>query len=352
MRLYLILCAYLLSLPVLAESLEYAQKHSLKSEVLGGERTIRVHLPSIYASNPHAAYPVIYVIRGQLDTLAVVASLDLLASEVPDFIVVGIDGGVGEFFPSKDGSQTKFSRFLHHEVIPHIEQTYKTAPYKVLVAHSMAGIFVLSDWFENGTSFSKYIAISPPLENGKLSEAAKAVPAAKLAKKNALLITIANEGPEAQTGFDELSDVLLEASDTTFKVFPEQTHMSTRASAIMHGLREEFPNWQPSKQVKEGDFSELKHHYENLSKRYGFEVAIPLDTLARMSGFGSWSDDSKKNKNAAAVVKYTIARNAKDVEELFDTAGQLTDLGAIEGNKRLVSYICNELPQDARCKKE
>lgn len=59
-----ILCAYFLASPILANAIELAQTHTLKSEFFGAERTVGVFLPAIYGSNPQDDYPVIYVVRG------------------------------------------------------------------------------------------------------------------------------------------------------------------------------------------------------------------------------------------------------------------------------------------------
>lgn len=349
MRLILLLCTCLISLSAAAEPIAYAKKVIINSKTFDAERTLRVSLPASYDSSISSRYPVIYVIRGQLDLLATVASLNMLDKETPEFIVVGVDGSLGEFFPSKDGTQTQFSQFLHDEVMPYIEQMYRAAPYNVLTAHSMAAIFVMTDWLEDGESFSKYIIISPPLEGGQMIEQVKSKKAEQLQGKNPILITVADEGELTKEKFDDLNNVLAENGSVTFRAFPDQTHMSTRVNAMMHGLREAFPDWEPSKEAQEGNLDDLRKHYKALSKRYNMNVDIPLDMLARMSGMDSLADDVSKNKNAAAVVKYVLARNPADVDELFDTAEQLLNFRPIEGSKRLVSYICDEVAQDARC---
>jgi hypothetical protein len=118
---------------------------------------------------------------------------------------------------------------------------------------------------------------------------------------------------------------------------------------MMHGLRQEFSDWEPSKDARNGMLADLQKHYLTLSERYGFKAVIPLDMLARMSGMGSMSGDVKQHENAAAAVKYVLNRNKNDAYELFDTAHQVASLGAIDGSKRLISYICKQAPQHPKC---
>lgn len=348
----LLLCLSAAVQPLAAQPLEYANRVELESKVYGQNRTIRISLPTTYANNSQIRYPVIYVARGQLDLLSTVASLNLLDSEVPEFITVGVDGGLGDFFPSKDGSKTQYGRLLHDEILPYIEKNYRTAPYKILVGHSMAAIFVTNEWLTEGSQFSKYVVISPPLANPRFNKEIESKKKSDLKANSPILISIANEGKLVQKRFAELQQILSNNDAATFKTFPEQTHMSTRTNTVMHALREEFPDWQPPKELEEGAFSEIKKYYQMLSERYGFEAQIPLDTLARMSGLNSWNDDEKKNANAQAIVKYTLARNNNDAQKLFEVAGQLTDFGATLGSERLVSYICNEVPKHSRCNKQ
>lgn len=349
MRLILFITLSLVSSLVLGEPIEYAKKLTIASDVYSTDRTLRVSLLASYDSNSSASYPVLYVVRGQLDLLAAVASLDMLDSEVPEFIVVGIDGDVGDFFPSRDGAQTDYSKFVHNDVVPYIQKNYKAAPYSVISGHSMAAIFVVTQWFERGTDFDKYILISPPLENGRINKGASALKPKALNLKKPLLVTVGNEGQAADQGFKDLSETLSGYQAASFKRFVDQTHMSTRVVSTVYGLRQAFPNWKPSKEIREGSLRGLDQHYKNLSKQYGYKVDVPLDMLARMSAMDSIGDDKDKNANAIATIKYVLARNSKDADKLFDVAGQLMDIGRPEANKRLVASICRQVPQDTRC---
>ena len=349
MRFILLLSACLFSLSAISKPTEYGTKIIINSKSFKSERTLRVSLPASYDTNVDALYPVIYVVRGQLDLLATIASLNMLDKEAPEFIVAGIDGTLGDFIPSKDGSKTQFSQFIHDEVTPYLEENYRVASYRILTGHSSAAIFSIHDWLADGKSFSKYIVISPPLEGDQIIKEFKTKELEDFKNKEPLLITISDEGEKTEEVFSELGNLVAESDSVSFKRFLEQTHMSGRVNAMMQGLRQEFHDWQPSKALRNGDLDGLVNHYAMLSKRYGFDAVIPLDMLARMSGMDSWADDSEKHKNAAAAVKYVLARNKSDADELFGTAKQLESLGGADASKRLISYICDEAPEYKAC---
>ena len=332
----------------LAEPVKYADSFMLKSKAFGEEREIMISLPDSYESRSSSVYPVIYIVRGQQDMLSVVASLDMLSTEVPEFIVVGITGK-GEFRPTETGEQSQFSQLVHNEVIPHINREYRTAPYSILVGHSGAGRFVMNDWFTRGADFSEYYLISSSTGNKQEREQAISIKKEEVKKKGTLLVSISNEKNDARAMFDEFKTLEALSNTVRFIEFPEETHMSGRIPTIVAGLRQSFENWKPSQDILGGKFELVQNHYRDLSQQYGFEVEIPLDTMQRLSGFDSMSNDEVKWQNAAKVVDYALTKNPNDADEFFDIVDQVASFGQIEASKRLVSYICKNVTNHSRC---
>jgi len=349
MRYIKFLLMVFLSTPVWAEPISIAEKLVIDSKVFGQQRTIRVSLPKSYQVNPSATYPIIYVVRGQLEHLITLASIDLLDQEVPQFIVVGIDGNGSEFAPRRDGEATNYTRFLHDEVVPFIEEEYRVAPFSVMLGHSAAGLFAVNNWYDRGDDFSAYIAISPPFDHPSINGRAETFSEADIDTRNSLLVTLANERNSATKSFAKFQEIFAKQQKVSFASFPDQTHMSTRANAIMHGLRAIFPNWKHSINDRRDKLQPLLDHYIGLSERYGFNVDVPQDTLNRMAAFQSWEDDTELNKNAADTVNYVLGRNPDDINELFEMVKQSIDFGQEDGAKRLRSYICRRAKHDDRC---
>ena len=321
----------------------------IESSAFGEAREIMVSLPDSYDKDSSTLYPVIYTVRGQLDMLAVVAAIDMLASEVPEFIVVGISGSGSEFIPSKKEEQSEFSKLLHNEVVPHIEKEYRTAPYSILVGHSAAGKFVTNDWLDRGRDFSSYYAISPELHDGAINTRASSFNQQHFSTKKPLVISMGNEDKRMQSMFDELEALSSLNSKVNFIRFEDQTHMSGRVNTVMAGLRSSFNNWRPSKKVESGRFEGLQAHYLQLGERFGYEVAIPLETMKRESAFHSASDIEERWQVASDIVKYAISKTPSDVDAFIDIADEMVGYGMIDGSKRLISFICEESPKHNRC---
>ncbi len=68
------------------------------------------------------------------------------------------------------GSSSKFKDCIETELIPYINQTYRTSNERALVGHSQAGLFTTWMMLEHPDIFEKYILLSPSLwvEKGQI----------------------------------------------------------------------------------------------------------------------------------------------------------------------------------------
>jgi predicted alpha/beta superfamily hydrolase len=68
------------------------------------------------------------------------------------------------------GGSSKFKDFIEKELIPYINQTYRTSNERALVGHSQAGLFTTWMMLEHPDIFKKYIILSPSLwvEKGQI----------------------------------------------------------------------------------------------------------------------------------------------------------------------------------------
>ena len=120
----------------------YERFNSVK---LGEERQIKILLPRGYDSKDAKKYPVIYVLDGDYMFEAVAGNADYYAywEDIPDAIVVGVNQVDSRFDDSMYSEQNSlpiekgasFFEFLGMELVPHINKTYKTEPFKVVVGH-------------------------------------------------------------------------------------------------------------------------------------------------------------------------------------------------------------------------
>src|SRR5690606_5549844 len=144
-----------------------------KSAKLGSERQIKILLPRGYDSKDAKKYPVIYVLDGDYMFEAVAGNADYYAywEDIPDAIVVGVNQVDTRFDDSMYSEQNSlpienganFFEFLGMELVPHINKTYKTEPFKVIVGHGETANFINYYLLKDNPVFQAYITISPDL---------------------------------------------------------------------------------------------------------------------------------------------------------------------------------------------
>jgi predicted alpha/beta superfamily hydrolase len=152
----------------------------VQSKVLAEQRDVIVSLPESYRRHADRHYPVLYVLDGSSQSAHTAESARLLAriGVTPEIIVVGIPssgenrqrdytppymraGADTEQGPA--GQADRFLRFLETELIPHVEQTYRTTSTRMLAGHSRGGLFVMYSLLERPDLFSARFAYSPAL---------------------------------------------------------------------------------------------------------------------------------------------------------------------------------------------
>ena len=130
---------------------------TINSKILKEERTVWVYNPG--NKNENKIYPVIYVLDGESHFKSVVAMVEYLsgANVIPQMIVVGIlhsnrmkdltptiEDSVGDKAGEHSGGGENFMSFIKNELFPEIESTYSTAPYRILMGHSVGGLTVIN----------------------------------------------------------------------------------------------------------------------------------------------------------------------------------------------------------------
>jgi predicted alpha/beta superfamily hydrolase len=145
-------------------------KDSLQSDLLKQKRLLSIFLPEGYDAKD-AKFPVIYVLDADGRCQHVVPTARFLSvnNKMPKAIVVGvfnIDRNHDFLMASHDdstfgGGANNFLRFFKKELIPYINNKFKTENFNVLVGHSFGGEFVMHALLTDPDAFDAYIAIDP-----------------------------------------------------------------------------------------------------------------------------------------------------------------------------------------------
>jgi len=150
------------------------------SKILGLSRDVIVSLPDDYQREATRRYSVLYVLDGSSHTDHTAESARLLArlGVIPDVIVVGLPSSDEnrslDYTPpymridadsknSPAGQADRFLRFLESELIPFVDQRYRTTSTRMLAGSSRGGLFVVYSLLEKPDLFRARFAFSPAL---------------------------------------------------------------------------------------------------------------------------------------------------------------------------------------------
>ncbi len=153
---------------------------SIKSQVLKEQQHFWVKLPENYNPENNVKYPVVYL----LDGFSLKNNLETVYDNywghyLPHMILVGISNQKnrtrnlttssvktrrGAAMNDETGGAENFTKFIENELMPHIDKTYATTPYRTLIGHSYAGLFTINMLLNHSHLFSNYIAIDPSLD--------------------------------------------------------------------------------------------------------------------------------------------------------------------------------------------
>jgi predicted alpha/beta superfamily hydrolase len=150
------------------------------SRVLSEQRDVIVSLPESYQRDTTQRYPVLYVLDGSSHTTHTAETARLLAriGVMPEIIVVGIpssgENRARDYTPpymradadeknGPAGGANRFLRFIETELIPSIDQRYRTTSTRMLAGNSRGGLFVMYSLLEKPDLFRARFAYSPAL---------------------------------------------------------------------------------------------------------------------------------------------------------------------------------------------
>jgi predicted alpha/beta superfamily hydrolase len=154
-----------------AQNINIGFQDSIFSEVLEENRRIFIHLPDDY-ENSDKSYPVIYRLDGEIDllveTVGVIYRLAYREELLPDMIVVMIRNThrdrdmlpVTTFFYQSEPGAVNFQKFINSELVPYIDNIYRTTNERILCGQSLSSIFTLYNLLTETSIFNSYIACS------------------------------------------------------------------------------------------------------------------------------------------------------------------------------------------------
>ncbi len=229
----------------------------------------------------------LYVLDGDATFTSLVTMIQQLGerngnSVFPQMIIVGIPNTrnhrTRDLTPIKSPQDTtsgggdNFTAFMEKELIPYIDKNYATAPYRVLMGHSLGGLFVINALLKHPDLFGGYVAMEPSMffDNDILLSQTANILKQKNFKGKSLFLAIANtmnpgmDTSRVRTDTTVITNhirSILKLKDNlqqypannlrwAYKYYPDDDHQSVPLIAEYDGLRfifkdNRFPRNQP-----------------------------------------------------------------------------------------------------------
>lgn len=322
-----------LSTPVRAQKLDASivigGSATVWSDALGEARRIFIYTPPHYERSARR-YPVLYLLDAEAHFHHATGIVQFLASGnelIPEMIVVGIantnrprdlappssDPSERQRLPDAGGADA-FLAFLADELIPWTDERYRTEPFRILVGHSLGGLFGVHALLSRPQSFQAHIVVSAALQWSRRATLERAKrELGKITGAHYLFMSWGDNEPRMRDATLELVRWLERnpspALQWGYRYYKGDDHNSTPHRTLYDGLEMIFAGWRLPREVDdvelEYDLGAIEAHYAALSRKYGF--------TAQPSWYGMDAAAQtllKRNESAAALD--LLRRNAQD----------------------------------------
>jgi len=326
---------------------------SVRSIILKEHRPLLIYTPYQGKRSRTATaerYPVLYVLDGENNFRSVAITVERLADMglCPPMIVVGIPNTdrSRDLTPTtvannadgvkNSGGGEHFLSFIEKELIPHIDSNYLTAPYKLLMGHSLGGLMVVQAMVHHKSLFNSYIAIEPSIwwdGHKVLNEAKNAIEKESYAHQT-LFLAIANH---MEKGVDTTA-VQTDTSDQTeltrynlelihhvhqhpenklrfaTMYYPNDNHGTVPLIAAYDALRfifdyYAFPKYSEYQISNPNLPAVITAHYRKITEELGYQV-FPDESL--VNNLGYYALRSKKFDMAGKLFALNVLNYPRD----------------------------------------
>ena len=265
-------------------------KHTINSSILKQDRAIQVYIPDTYEES-NRSYPVLYVLDGQEYFMLGIAYQEMLRfrDKSPEFIIVGINTDRQKrrvlFYNESD----KFTGFLATELIPYIDQNYRTKKEKERIYFGWEmgaglGFEILAD---SNDLFSGFILASPSHSTDKRMGKVKQLKTDGVNSDKFLLVSAAPE--EHWITQDTIFLSIIEKNTKgeqpwRFTIFDREDHYTTPLKTIHEGLSDYFGDYKPIRlrslkaYDEYGGLDALRSYYKKRGERYDLPTDIHQET--------------------------------------------------------------------------
>ena len=316
LRLTKVVCAFILAVcaPLVAasasgqspsSSITVGDRFSMRSSTLGEERPYWVSLPASYQETKYAPrrYPVLYLLDGNTNFYSASGTVQFMSSgasgsiQIPELIIVAVlnTDRTRDLTPThtlqrpegndptlkNSGGGDAFLKFLNEELIPHIDRTYRTSAYRIIVGHSFGGLLALHALQSAPNIFQGYLAIDPSVfwDDQVLVRRAIERPLNTDRRPRSVYLCLSGSyaggySGEAATKFAKHLEARAAAGlRSALEYFRTEIHQSVGHIGLYYGLLFLFDGYKISPGQMFEQASSLGAHFQKIATRLGVDVA-------------------------------------------------------------------------------
>lgn len=351
----------------------------IASSKLNAVRQLKIKLPNDYNPDSEIIHPLVIVFDGDYLFEPVVGQLQFQTyfDDMPSSIVVGIvqanerfyDGYCDEVtgFPKESG--LRFHEFVADELIPYLDNKYKTSKFKVAVGHDLMGNFINSYLFKEDPLFNAYVCLSPDLSGtvkdylGERLEFFKDDIFYYMATSDKDLPGIRDAVIDADGQISQANNQYL---TYYFDDFKNYNHYTLVTSAIARSFDKIFELYKPLREKEleekvlpyEGTLDKyLIDRYKRIEDLFGIKKPITEEEFDKVVKIAERREDLESLENIGKLAKkldpesllgtYYLAQYAEKVgktkkaKKLYESALTLEDVSHI--NREFIFSKINEL---------
>ena len=321
-------------------------KHILHSNILNEDREYWVTLPESYNNegSSYKSYPVLIVLDGNSHFRSITGMVNYMSSgyngniRIPEMIVVAIQNvdRRRDFTPDKiitkrennSGGGEHFLSFLEDELIPELDQMFRSDPYRILFGHSLGGLLATHAYMKEKTLFNAFIAVDPSFGTWDAETMDKKLDAVTdNSFERFIYIATANWGKRNSRNRDRhvrLYEALNSKCEGEFpgklEYFENENHGSVPPIAFYNGISAIFDGYGIYYRNIESEV-QLSQHFQSLSERLSWEFKPP-EYLVNRIGYSMLRSRNENDQSKALSFFRLNTENYPSSFNAFDSLGE------------------------------
>ncbi|WP_343854161.1 alpha/beta hydrolase-fold protein [Algoriphagus jejuensis] len=340
-------------------------KHLLRSNILSEEREYWISLPDSYddPQSSYKRYPVLVVLDGNLHFRTVAAMTNYMSSDVyrswkiPEMIVVGIQNvdRRRDYTPEKimtvrennTGGGDRFLDFLEVELLPELDQEFRTTPYRILYGHSLGGLLASHAYLKKKTLFNSFIAIDPSFGTWDSETMDKKLDSlTEQSFERFIYLATANWGKRNIRNrdrhvrfYEALNSKCIGELPAKLEYFENEDHNSVPVIAFHNGISAIFEGYGISYRDVESK-EQLIQHFQALSNRLSWDFPPP-EHLVNQLGYQMIQSGNHEDKSKALEFFRMNVENYPESSNSYDSLGEAYE--ALGDTQKAIEYYKQSL---------